>query len=98
MRMMLKVAPQGVIGNRAVLDGTLSRVLNNFIEKFKPEASYFCAEQGERMAYLVFDLKDLSQIPAIAEPMFNELGAKIDCIPVMNGDDLQRGLASLMKR
>jgi hypothetical protein len=37
-------------------------------------------------------LSEPSQIPAIAEPFFQELGAKVTFTPVMNFDDVQAGL------
>jgi hypothetical protein len=41
-----------------------------------------------------FDMKDASEIPAIAEPLFAGLNARIQLLPVMNADDLKRGLDS----
>jgi hypothetical protein len=41
---------------------------------------------------MVFDLKDPSEIPGIAEPFFMHLNAKVDFCPVMNAEDLQKGL------
>lgn len=95
MRMLLKVSPRGEVGNKAVADGTMGRVLGQFMEKHKPEAAYFTVEHGERMAYMVFDLKDVAHLPAIMEPFWNDMGATVDYHPVMNGEDLQRGLAAL---
>ncbi|ONI84586.1 hypothetical protein ALI22I_28975 [Saccharothrix sp. ALI-22-I] len=39
-----------------------------------------------------FDLADPAQIPVIAEPLFRSLNCTVEFIPVMNVDDLQRGL------
>ena len=47
------------------------------------------------LAYLVFDLPDSSGIPSFAEPFFRELNANLELAPVMNGDDLQKGLSQL---
>lgn len=58
----------------------------------KPEASYFGTENGKRTAYIFFDLDDPAQIPVIAEPLFQQLESTVEFIPVMNADDLQRGL------
>jgi hypothetical protein len=44
---------------------------------------------------MVFDLPDASDIPPFAEPFFNELNADVQLAPVMNGDDLQKGLSQL---
>ena len=39
-------------------------------------------------------MKDSSQMPSLAEEFFNSLGADVEFIPVMNGEELQRGLAA----
>jgi hypothetical protein len=36
-----------------------------------------------------------SGIPSFAEPFFAELNASLELAPVMNGDDLQKGLSQL---
>jgi len=43
----------------------------------------------------VFDLEDPSQIPSIVEPMFSKLNATVEMFPVMNREDLQKGLEQL---
>jgi hypothetical protein len=40
-------------------------------------------------------LKDPSEIPAICEPFFMNMNAKVEMSPVMNADDLKKGLDSL---
>lgn len=44
-----------------------------------------------------FDLDDSARIPVIAEPLFQQLGATVEFIPVMNAEELQRGLAEIAK-
>jgi len=82
-------------GNQAIKDGTLAAVVQRTAERWKPEAMYFATFNGERTAYLVFDLPDSSGIPSFAEPFFTELNAGVELAPVMNGDDLQKGLSQL---
>jgi len=36
-------------------------------------------------------------IPSVAEPFFFDLGADIEATPVMNADDLRKGLQKMMK-
>ena len=62
------------------------------MNKLKPEAAYFVAEYGLRSAIMFFDMKDASEIPGIAEPLFAGLNARVQLVPVMNADDLKRGL------
>ena len=39
-------------------------------------------------------MKDSAEIPAIVEPLFLGLAAKVELIPVMNADDLRKGLGA----
>jgi hypothetical protein len=41
---------------------------------------------------MFFDMKGASEIPAIAEPLFAGLNARLQLLPVMNADDLKKGL------
>ncbi len=56
---------------------------------------YFTTLDGRRTAYMVFDLPDPSDTPPFAEPFFTELDADVQLAPVMNVDDLQKGLSQL---
>jgi len=95
MRCMLKLEMDTEAGNKAIADGILPKVLQQVIDRTKPEATYFGTEMGRRTAFIFFDLVDSSDIPIIAEPAFTHLNAKVTFMPVMNGDDLQKGLAQL---
>jgi hypothetical protein len=95
MRMLLKILIPAEAGTRAIKDGSMARLLEGTLSKLKPEAAYFVAEDGLRTAMIFFDLKDTSEIPSIAEPLFAGLDAKIEIQPVMNVDDLKKGLSAL---
>lgn len=92
MRTMLKVSMPVETSNQAIKDGTLPKTLEQATELMKPEASYFYTEHGKRTAHFFFDLKDVSDIPVIAELFFMNLNAEVDFVPVMNADELQAGL------
>src|SRR5438094_153814 len=96
MRMYLKVQMPTEKGNEAVRNGSLPKVMGRFMETYRPEGAYFFTVDGERCAHFYFDLKDVSQLPVIAEPFFAELGAKISYCPAMNADELKKGLDSVM--
>jgi len=68
------------------------------LTRLKPEAAYFTADKGLRTAYLVIDVKDQSEIPSLAEPFFQELHAAVEFMPVMNADDLKKGLSQVSAR
>jgi hypothetical protein len=95
MRMMLKVVTPVEAGNAAVKEGVLKKVIEEAIVRLKPEASYFFPENGCRTAMMVFDLANASDIPSIAEPFFMQLNAAVTLVPVMNAEDLGKGLAKL---
>jgi len=97
MRMMLKILIPTESGNDAVKDGSLAKLFEAAIAKLKPEASYFVAQDGVRSAMFFFDLKDISDIPAIVEPFFMTSGAEIELVPAMNADELKRGLQAAMR-
>jgi len=96
MRTMLTVKIPVETGNKSIKDGTLPKVMEKFIETHKPEAAYFLARNGQRCAHFVFDLKDPSNIVMISEPFFMELGAEVEYHPVMNAEDLKKGLEATM--
>jgi hypothetical protein len=83
--------------NQALHNGTMPKVMDSLMELIKPESAYFTAVNGKRTAFIVFDLKDVSLIPQIAEPLFQTLGAEIDLSPAMNRDELMKGLQSYEK-
>lgn len=97
MRMMLKVTIPVEAGNKAIKDGTLPRIMQSTTERLKPEAAYFFAEDGRRTALFFFNMQDVSQIPSIVEPLFMGINASLTMVPVMNADELQKGLAEAAK-
>ena len=98
MRTMVKVTLPVEAGNRAINDGALPLTVQAIIEKNKPEASYFYAENGRRTMLFVYDMKETSQIPEIAEPLFQGLNADVQFYPVMNAADLKTGLERVSGR
>jgi hypothetical protein len=97
MRMMLKVQIPVETGNEAITSGQLPAVIKKTMEKLKPEAAYFFPQDGERGCIMVFDMQDVSQLPVITEPFFKELNAAIEVFPVMNVEDLMKGLSQISK-
>jgi hypothetical protein len=95
MRMMARVSMPVETANQAIKDGTLGTTMQRAADRWKPEAMYFTTFDGRRTAYMVFDLPETSDIPPFAEPLFMGLDAEVELAPVMNGDDLQKGLSQL---
>ena len=97
MRMMLKVTIPVDAGNAAVKSGALAGAMQKTTDLLKPEAAYFLADDGKRTALFFFDMQDASQIPVIAEPLFMSMNASVTMVPVMNGEDLRKGLTAAAK-
>jgi hypothetical protein len=61
--------------------------------QLKPEAAYFAPLHGKRGGMIFFDLTEPSQIVEVVEPLFSSLNAAVEIVPVMNADDLRKGIA-----
>ncbi len=95
MRMMMKVVVDTQAGNEAVMNGRMGEIIKEVMEVGRPEASYFSTEDGQRVAYFFLDMHDSSQMPALGERAFQELRARIEYKPVMNLEELQKGLKAI---
>jgi hypothetical protein len=95
MRCLVKVCIPVETGNHAIADGTLPRTIESILNEFKPEAAYFAEEDGQRTGYIFMDLKDPSQIPAVAEPWFLAFDAHVELHPAMNIEDLKKSSSGM---
>ncbi len=99
MRMLIKANMPVDVFNDAVRDGSAGPKLEKILADIKPEAVYFVADEGERTALMIVDMKSPSDLPKIAEPWFLTFDARIHVSPVMTPEDLaQAGLEELGKR
>jgi hypothetical protein len=90
MRCLMKVNLPVETGNAAILDGSLPKTIESILAELKPEAAYFAEDGGQRTGFIFFDLKDASQIPAVAEPWFLAFNASVHLRPAMSLDDLKK--------
>ncbi|MFD5160290.1 hypothetical protein [Streptomyces hawaiiensis] len=95
MRVLLKASMDTEKANEAIRNGTLGKLIQESLEQIKPEAAYFTSEHGKRTAFLFFDMQDSSQMPVLSEPFFLQLNAEVTYTPVMNVEDVQKGLSQL---
>ena len=95
MRFMLIVRMATEPGNAAVREGRVGEVIRRALEQLRPEAAYFGPMDGVRTGFLVVDIDDASRIPAVSEPFFQELGARVDFVPVMTAEEVAKGIAAL---
>ncbi len=88
MRVMLTFRIPMEQGNAVIKGGKLAPIIQSILEDLKPEAAYFGDIDGARGGYLVVNMDDASQIPALTEPLFLGLGATIKAQYVMTTEDL----------
>jgi hypothetical protein len=98
MRMMLRFTLPVEKGNAALNDGSLGRTMETIMSKLKPEAAYFAPLDGKRAGMIFFDLAEPAQIVEAIEPLFLNLNATTELVPVMNADDLRKGLGKVAKK
>ncbi|MGH3310611.1 MAG: DUF3303 family protein [Streptomyces sp.] len=95
MRMMMRVLLDTKVSNDGLKSGKLPKLMETVLDQLKPEAAYFTPHGGRRSCVLVFDMQDSSLLPTITEPFLQEMGAEIEIQPVMNREELKKGLAAL---
>ena len=92
MRFLIRAKIPADSGNKMIQDPDFLKKMEDYINKVKPEASYFMPLEGQRTGVFIVNLESNDQVPAAVEPLFQWWGANVDVIPIMNFDDLKRGL------
>ena len=93
MRCLLKVSIPTEVGNDRIVDGSLARTIESILNDLNPEAAYFAEDQGARTGYIVCNVKEEAEIPAIAEPWFLAFNARVEFHPAMTVADLKKAAA-----
>jgi hypothetical protein len=81
--------------NAAAKAGTLGSTIQSILAELKPEAAYFTDYEGRRTAFIILDMQDASQIPAIAEPWFLAFDASVELHAVMVPEDLAKASSGI---
>jgi len=95
MRMYLSVQIPTVAGNESIKKGVLPQVMNRFVETYKPEAAYFMTKDGTG-APISTSTSRTSRDARDRRAVLLGAQRQITYCPVMNADDLKKGLESLM--
>jgi hypothetical protein len=92
MRFLIRAKIPTDVGNKLIQDPNFMKNLEDYMNKVKPEAAYFMPNDGHRTMAFIANIENNSQVPGLVEPLFQWTGANVDVIPVMNFDDLKKGL------
>jgi hypothetical protein len=85
--------------NSLVRSGKAGEILGRIIEDIQPESIYFSEQEGCRGAIMVVEIKEASEIPAVAEPWFLNFEASCEFRIAMTPDDLMKAdLAKLASK
>ena len=98
---ILKVRIPIEAGNTALRDPLFGKKMQSLLAKIKAKAAYFTTVDGQRGGYIIVDIKDASELPAIAEPLFLWLKADVTATLVMRPEDLAKAgpaIASAVRR
>jgi hypothetical protein len=95
MKFIMKVRFPDEIGNERLKDPQFGKKMHELLADIKAEAAYFTTICGNRGCFVVVNLTDASQMPAIAEPFFIWMNAEIDWYPVMTPEDLGKAGPSI---
>jgi hypothetical protein len=97
MRCLLKVSMPTEIANQRVADGSLGKTIESILSEINPEAAYFAEDRGIRTGYIFCNVKEESDIVAIAEPWFLAFHAQVEFRPAMTLADLKKAAPSFEK-
>src|SRR5512138_2546862 len=95
MKFIMKVRMPNETANEQLGDPDFGKKMQEILQEIKAEAVYFTTLSGSRGCYVVVNMTDASQMPALAEPFFVWLKADIDWFPVMTVEDLGKAGPSI---
>ena len=90
MRFHITISFPVAAGNAAIRMGTIGETIQSILEETKPETVYFGVKDGKRTAFVIVNMTNASELPAIFEPWFLAFDARIDATPVMVPEDLAK--------
>ena len=95
MRFLVRAQISTDAGNRMIKNPKFMQNLEDYIKKVNAEASYFFEAGGDRTFAFIVNLESSDMIPSVAEPLFQDFGAKVEFHPVMLFEDLKKAVGRL---
>ena len=90
MRFLIKLNLPVEKVNASMKAGKFADTVSSILQDLKPEAAYFSGWDGTRTAFIVVNIDEASQIPAVFEPWFHAFNASFEWSPVMVPEDLEK--------
>ena len=98
MRFVVRARITTEAGNKMLNDPRFIQKIEEYITKTKAEGAYFFESGGDRTMTFIIEIQSADQIPSIAEPLFQDLGANVEFHPVMLLDDLKKAIQNVMPK
>ena len=98
MRILVTFSMNPEKGDQLIKEGRIGETMGSILEELQPEAAYFTDVEGTRGGFLVVDMEDASQMPAITEPLLLGVGATVHMQPVMTPEDLRGPAGEALER
>ena len=95
MRFLVRAQIPTKTGNKMIKNPRFLQELENYIHKVEAEAAYFFEASGDRTFAFIVNIESADMIPSIAEPLFQDIGAKVEFHPVMVFEDLKKAVEHL---
>jgi hypothetical protein len=76
--------------NRGLKQCSAGKKMARILEETKREVAYFTSEEGNRGGYSVYSLAQVSELPALRRLWFLTFDAKVEFMPAMTPEDLQK--------
>ena len=97
MRFLVQATMPVEAGNALIRDPNFSKRLDAVLAALKPEAAYFGVQCGQRTMFLIVDMKETAQLPAIVEPLWLSFQADVKLIPVMDKADMAKATPAIQQ-
>ena len=98
MRILITFSMNPEKGDQLIKERRIGETMASILDELQPEAAYFTDVEGTRGGFLVVDMEDASQIPAVTEPLFLQVGATVHMQPVMTPEDLRGAAGEALER
>jgi hypothetical protein len=92
MRFLVRAQIATEAGNKMVKNPKFLQNLEDYMKKVNAEAAYFFEAGGDRTFAFIVNMDSADMMPSLAEPLFQDLGAKVEFHPVMVLEDLKKAL------